>query len=197
MRIKFSQAVSGKVPASIGIVSGCDYAKLTILGDGSFINSDGSEWYGEKVTLPRGIYQKVYLSRSVTSFSINGIISELDLSGLPIVNDVSEFFSLRGLAHLNLRNTPTYGDLSEAKKLRDSLTYLDLAFTKVDGDIRDLNPLKKLKFLDISGTTIKGDREELVGLKDIITLRLNANVADHDLGLNDKIMSYIKRSLEV
>lgn len=197
MRIKFSQAVSGKVPASIGIVSGCDYAKLTILGDGSFINSDGSEWYGEKVTLPRGIYQKVYLSRRVTSFSINGIISELDLSGLPIVNDVSEFFSLIGLAHLNLRNTPTYGDLSEAKKLRDSLTYLDLAFTKVDGDIRDLNPLKKLKFLDISGTTIKGDREELVGLKDIITLRLNANVADHDLGLNDKIMSYIKRSLEV
>lgn len=197
MRIKFSQAVSGKVPASIGIVSGCDYSKLTILGDGSFINSDGSEWYGEKVTLPRGIYQKVYLSRRVTSFSINGIISELDLSGLPIVNDVSEFFSLRGLAHLNLRNTPTYGDLSEAKKLRDSLTYLDLAFTKVDGDIRDLNPLKKLKFLDISGTTIKGDREELVGLKDIITLRLNANVADHDLGLNDKIMSYIKRSLEV
>ena len=197
MRIKFSQAVSGKVPASIGIVSGCDYAKLTILGDGSFINSDGSEWYGEKVTLPRGIYQKVYLSRKVTSFSINGIISELDLSGLPIVNNVSEFFSLRGLSHLNLRNTPTYGDLSEAKKLRDSLTYLDLAFTKVDGDIHDLTPLKKLKFLDISGTTIKGDREELVGLKDIITLRLNANVADHDLGLNDKIMSYIKRSLEV
>lgn len=197
MRIKFSQAVSGKVPASIGIVSGCDYAKLTILGDGSFINSDGSEWYGEKVILQRGIYQKVYLSRKVTSFSINGIISELDLSGLPIVNNVSEFFSLRGLAHLNLRNTPTYGDLSEAKKLRDSLTYLDLAFTKVDGDIHDLNPLKKLKFLDISGTTIKGDREELVGLKDIITLRLNANVADHDLGLNDKIMSYIKRSLEV
>lgn len=197
MRIKFSQAVSGKVPASIGIVSGCDYAKLTILGDGSFINSDGSEWYGEKVTLQRGIYQKVYLSRKVTSFSINGIISELDLSGLPIVNNVSEFFSLRGLAHLNLRNTPAYGDLSEAKKLRDSLTYLDLAFTKVDGDIHDLNPLKKLKFLDISGTTIKGDREELVGLKDIITLRLNANVADHDLGLNDKIMSYIKRSLEV
>lgn len=197
MRIKFSQAVSGKVPASIGIVSGCDYAKLTILGDGSFINSDGSEWYGEKVTLQRGIYQKVYLSRKVTSFSINGIISELDLSGLPIVNNVSEFFSLRGLAHLNLRNTPTYGDLSEAKKLRDSLTYLDLAFTKVGGDIHDLNPLKKLKFLDISGTTIKGDREELVGLKDIITLRLNANVADRDLGLNDKIMSYIKRSLEV
>ena len=157
----------------------------------------GSEWYGEKVTLPRGIYQKVYLSRKVTSFSINGIISELDLSGLPIVNNVSEFFSLRGLSHLNLRNTPTYGDLSEAKKLRDSLTYLDLAFTKVDGDIHDLTPLKKLKFLDISGTTIKGDREELVGLKDIITLRLNANVADHDLGLNDKIMSYIKRSLEV
>lgn len=197
MRIKFSQAVSGKVPASIGIVSGCDYAKLTILGDGSFINSDGSEWYGEKVTLPRGIYQKVYLSRKVTSFSINGIISELDLSGLPIVNNVSEFFSLRGLTHLNLRNTSIHGDLSEAKILRDSLTYLDLAFTKVDGDTHDLNPLKKLKFLDISGTTIKGDREELVGLKDIITLRLNANVADHDLGLNDKIMSCIKRSLEV
>lgn len=70
MRIKFSQAVSGKTPASIGIVSGCDYAKLTILGSGSFINSDGSEWYGEKVTLPRGIYQKVYLSRRVTSFPL-------------------------------------------------------------------------------------------------------------------------------
>ena len=65
MRIKFSQAVSGKYPASIGIVSGCDYAELTILGSGSFINSDGSEWYGEKVTLQRGIYQKVYLSRRV------------------------------------------------------------------------------------------------------------------------------------
>ena len=67
----------------------------------------------------------------------------------------------------------------------------------MDGDTHDLNPLKKLKFLDISGTKIKGDREELVGLKDIITLRLNANVADHDLELDDKIMSYIKRSLEV
>lgn len=197
MRIKFSQAVSGKNPASIGIVSGCNHAELAILGSGSFINSDGSEWYGEKVTLPRGIYQKVYLSRRVTSFSINGIISELDLSGLPIVNNVSEFFSLRGLAHLNLRNTSTYGNLSEAKRLRDSLIYLDLSFTKVDGDTNDLNPLRKLKFLDISGTTIKGYREELVGLKDIITLRLNANVVDHDLGLNDKIMSYIKRSLEV
>ena len=62
MRIKFSQAVSGKNPASIGIVSRCNHAELKILGSGSFINSDGSEWYGEKVTLPRGIYQKVYLS---------------------------------------------------------------------------------------------------------------------------------------
>ena len=184
-------------------------AKLEIIGDGYFTDSDLSANKGKTLEIPAGTTTNVYVSNGdfdiavldkysleVINFYAQGI-SGVSLDDMK--NRLIDFGDLKysiNMINISVSSSQASGDISAFQNLTN-LTLLNINFTQVSGDISALENLTALTILELNScVSVSGDISALENLTALTKLTLSKSQVSGDISALENLTALTKLSLD-